>query len=338
MDLNTAWYLLIGVLLVGYALLDGFDLGVGVLHLFARDERERRISINAIGPVWDGNEVWLLAFGGAVFATFPPVYATVASSFYLAVMLFVFALIFRAVALEFRRQVDNDRWRKVWDGSFAGGSLLAAIIFGVATGNILRGLPIDADGAVNISFLALLNPYALLVGLLSLALFTMHGAAFLALITEGGLQQRMTKCMTGAWLGLVVLGLVATAATGFVSPFLLQGLAGKPLSWIIGALLLAAIVYLPIAARRGRALHAFAASAVTIGALISLTGISLFPRMVPSSLDLSNSLTIYNASSSGLTLKVALLVTLIAMPVVLIYTAYIYKVFMGKLQLPDDSY
>src|SRR5512147_1077494 len=174
MDLNTVWFLLIGVLLTGYAILDGFDLGVGVLHLFARDEEERRLHINAIGPVWDGNEVWLLTGGGALFAAFPVVYATVFSGFYLALMLLLVALILRAVSMEFRSKVDSPGWKKVWDWAFGIGSLLPAILFGVAFGNVLRGIPINEQGLFTGSFLELLNPYAILIGLLSLALFTMH--------------------------------------------------------------------------------------------------------------------------------------------------------------------
>ena len=213
MDLNTAWFLLIWVLFIGYALLDGFDLGVGLLHLFAQDDRERRICTNAIGPVWDGNEVWLLTGGGALFAAFPVVYATVFSGLYLAFMLLLLALVCRAVSLEFRSQVDSPGWRRIWDWSFGLGSLISAILFGVAMGNILRGLPIEPDGTLNVPFLALLNPYALLTGVLTLAAFVMHGAAFLALKTEGALQQRMARWTTGAWMVFVLLYLAATMAT-----------------------------------------------------------------------------------------------------------------------------
>ena len=338
MDLNITCYLLLGVLLVGYAVLDGFDLGVGVLHLFAKDENERQVNLNAIGPFWDGNEVWLVTFGGVVFAAFPPVYATVSSSFYLAVMLLLFALIFRAVALEFRHQLDGARWRRYWDLAFAIGSLLVAVILGVAAGNVLRGLPIDAAGAVRLSFPALLNPYALLVGLVSLALCVMQGAAFLTLRTEGDLQQRLARWAVAAWMVLVVFGAGATAATFFVSPFLLQGLTAKPPFWVFVLLLPAAVVYLPVAAHRRRAGHTFAASTVIIGSILGLTGVALFPRLVPSTVDLGNSLTIYNASATPQALTAMLIITLIVMPVVLVYTAYLYKAFMGKVRLAHAGY
>ncbi len=338
MDLNTIWFLLIGVLLTGYAVLDGFDLGAGVLHLFARDERQRRINLAAIGPVWDGNEVWLLTAGGAMFAAFPIVYATVFSGFYLAFMLLLFALIFRAVSIEFRGQVDSPVWRRVWDWAFGLGSLLPAILFGVAVGNVMRGLPIDAEGALNVPFLALLNPYAILTGLLSLAMFTMHGAGFLAARTEGELRERMAKWMTGAWAAFVVLYILTTLATFFVAPFLLEGVMANPILWILLLLLLAAILYLPVAVRAKMFLRGFLASSAAIGSLIGLMGLSLYPRMVPSSIDLANSLTIHNASSTPRTLTVMLVIALLGMPVVIAYTAFIYKVFMGKIIVEEESY
>jgi len=338
MDLNTAWFLLIWVLLAGYAILDGFDLGVGVLHLFARDERQRRIHMNAVGPVWDGNEVWLLTAGGALFAAFPPVYATVFSGLYLALMLVLFALIFRAVSMEFRGQVDRPGWRRVWDWSFGLGSLVPAIIFGVAVGNVLRGFPIKADRTLNAPFLALLNPYALLIGILRLVMFVMHGAAFLAVKTEGALQQRMARWTIGAWMAFVVLYLAATVATFFVSPFLFEGALSNPLFWVFFLLLLGAIIYVPIANRVGKFLRAFLASSATIAAMIGLTAVSLFPRMVPSSLDLASSLTIYNASSTPRTLTVMLVIALIGMPLVIAYTAWIYKIFKGKVVITEESY
>jgi len=338
MDLNTTWFLLIWFLLAGYALLDGFDLGVGVLHLFARNDRERRTHMKAIGPVWDGNEVWLIAGGGALFAAFPPVYATVFSGFYLPLMLVLFALIFRAVSLEFRSQVDSPAWRRFWDWSFGLGSLIPAIVFGVAVGNVLRGLPIEADGTLNVPFLSLLNPYAMLIGVLSLVTFVMHGAAFLAVKTEGDLQQRMARWTIGGWTVFVLLYLVATLATVFAAPFLFDGILSNPLFWIFFLALLGAVVYVPVANRAGTFLRAFLASSVTIVAMIGLAATSLFPRMVPSSLDLASSLTIYNASSTARTHTVMLIITLIGMPLVIVYTAYIYRVFRGKVVISEDSY
>jgi len=338
MDLNTTWFLLIWVLLAGYAILDGFDLGVGVLHLFARDDRERRIHMNAIGPVWDGNEVWLLTGGGALFAAFPVVYADVFSGFYLALMLLMFALIFRAVSMEFRGQVDRPGWRRFWDGAFGLGSLISAVLFGVALGNVLRGLPIDADGDLNVAFLSLLNPYALLVGLVGVAMLVMHGSSFLAARTEGALQQRIARWNTGAWVAFVLLYLLATIATLFVSPFLFEGLLANPLFWVFFVLLLGAVITVPITNRAGKFLHTFLASSVTIACMIGLMAVSLFPRIIPSSIDLANSLTIYNASSTPRTLTVMLIIALMGMPLVIGYTAFVYKTFMGKVVITESSY
>ena len=338
MDLNTTWFLLIWALLTGYAILDGFDLGVGVLHLFARDERERRIHAGAIGPLWDGNEVWLLTGGGALFAAFPIVYATVFSSFYLAIMLLLFALIFRAVSLEFRGQVDSRGWRRVWDWAFGLGSLIPAILLGVAIGNILRGIPIEADGTANVSFVSLLNPYALLIGVMTLAMFTTHGAVFLAVKTEGDLQQRMARWASGAWIVFIILYLAAFAATFFAAGFLFENVLGNPLFWAFLILLLAAAVTVPTAIRSRKFLRSFLASSVSIASVMGLAAVCLFPRVVPSSLDLANSLTIYNASSTPRTLTVMLVIALVGMPIVIAYSAYIYRVFAGKVVITQESY
>ncbi|MCP4568257.1 MAG: cytochrome d ubiquinol oxidase subunit II [FCB group bacterium] len=338
MDLNTAWFILIGVLIAGYAILDGFDLGVGILHLSARDNHERRLHMNAIGPVWDGNEVWLLTGGGALFAAFPPVYATVFSGFYIALMLVLAALIFRAVSFEFRGKVDSDGWRRFWDWSFGLGSLLPAILFGVAVGNILRGVPIDFQGLYRGTFLALLNPYALLIGLLSLVMFVMHGALYMTMKTDGELRERMKDRASVAWVNLIVLYIIVTFYTFFVARHLLEGNFSQPLFWIFLVLTLAAMVYLPMALNTEKYFRAFMASSCTIAGLIGLAGVSLFPNLLVSSINPAFSLSAYNASSSPLTLKTMLIMALIGMPVVIGYTAFIYRVFRGKTVLTEDSY
>lgn len=338
MDLNTLWFILVAVLISGYAVLDGFDLGVGILHLFARSEKERRIHLQATGPVWDGNEVWLLTGGGAMFAAFPTVYATVFSGFYLALMLLLVALILRAVSMEFRNMVETPGWRKGWDLAFGIGSLLPAILFGVAVGNILRGVPIDSTGTFTGTFLGLLNPYSILVGLLSLAGFVMHGALYLAFKTEGELAQRMRAWGLWAHAAYLVLYAGATAATLAVSPHLFAGLLGHPVFWILALLLLAAVSGIRILAKKGNDLLAFIASATSLVAMIGLAGLSLFPRLVPSRTNLDYSLTIYNASSSPKTLTVMLIIALIGMPIVIGYTAVIYRVFKGKVTVSTEGY
>jgi cytochrome d ubiquinol oxidase subunit II len=338
MDLNTIWFLLIGVLLAGYAVLDGFDLGVGVLHLFARDDDERRVHVRSIGPVWDGNEVWLLTGGGALFAAFPPVYATVFSGFYLALMLVLFALIARAVALEFRGAVDGPRWRRVWDWAFGLGSLLPALLFGVAVGNVLRGVPITTAGDWAGSFVGLLNPYALLVGLVSLALFVMHGALWLKLKATGALAERMGRWALRAWAAFVVIYGVATGMTFVSAPHLFAGVTGRPLFWVFLVVLVAGLAAVPWATRRGKELQAFLASAAVIVAMVALCAVSLFPRIVPSSLGLGSSLTIYNSASTPRSLSVMLVIALVGMPFVLGYTAVVYWIFRGKVKPSDAGY
>lgn len=340
-DLNIVWFLLVGVLVIGYAILDGFDLGVGVIQLFTKDENEKRININAIGPVWDGNEVWLLTGGGALFAAFPIVYATVFSGFYLAFMLLLVALIFRAVSFEFGKYSETAEEKKRWSFAFGVGSLLPAILFGVAIGNILRGLPVelkDEKVVSSISFLGLLNPYAILVGVLSLVLFTMHGAIYLSMKSSGKHRDRMISWINNSWIAYVVLYSIATFATFFVAPFLFRNLLGNPLFWVMFILLFLSIIFIPVASRMKKFGLAFLSSSVMIAMMIGFVALSLFPRLVPSSINLMNSLTIYNASSSPRTLTTMLIIALIGMPIVIGYTIFVYRVFRGNVLINKDSY
>jgi len=335
--LQTIWFVLIIVLLVGYAVLDGFDLGVGGLHLFARDEGQRRIYTAAIGPVWDGNEVWLLTGGGALFAAFPPVYATVFSAFYLPLMLVLLALIARAVALEFRTQVDSHRWRRFWDWAFGLGSLLAALLLGVGTGNLIGGLPLDAEGNFTGTFFSLLNPYALLMGLFAVVLFLMHGAVYLTLKTEDALQRRLRRWAQNLWLTFVGFFVVCTVATLWASDFIEQGLLGKPVFWAMALLTLAGVTLLPVALKAARFGWAFLASSAAVAGVVALTAVGLFPRWVPSLGNPNHSLTIAD-SSTELTLKVMLVVALVGMPLVLGYTIYVYRLFRGPARPSEEGY
>jgi len=337
-DLNTVWFALFGILIVGYAILDGFDLGVGVLHLFARSDTERRINMNAIGPVWDGNEVWLLTAGGALFAAFPPVYATVFSGFYLALILLLAALIFRAVSLEFHSKVDSPGWRRLWDWSFGLGSLLPAVLFGVAVGNILKGIPIDAEGIFTGTFLGLLNPYAILIGILSLVMFTMHGALYMTTKTDGELRDRLSRWASGSWVAFVVLYLLATLYTFFTAGYLFEGSFGKPLFWVFLIMVMGALVSVPMALKAGQYFRAFLSSSVAIAAVIGLAATSMYPKLAPSSIDLAYSLTAYNSSSTPHSLTVMLIIALVGMPVVIGYTIYVYRVFKGKTVVSEGSY
>lgn len=339
MDLNSIWFFLIGVLLVGYAILDGFDLGVGVLHLFSKTEKERRINLNAIGPVWDGNEVWLLTGGGALFAAFAKVYATIFSGFYIAIMLLLTAFIFRAVSLEFRSKLASKTWRKIWDWAFGLGSLIPAILLGVAVGNILRGVPITAAGEWAGSFLGLLNPYALLIGVLSLTMFSMHGAVYLTMKTTGALRSKFQKIAGNLWIVLVSLYVIATTATLFVSPFLFKAkFYHSILFWVFFLLLLVSILLLPVFLGSKKWFAAFVASSGTIAGMAALGGLSLFPRLVPSLINLDYSFTIYNAANTPYTLTVMLIIALTGVPIMLAYTGWIYFLFKGKVVLTPNSY
>ena len=338
MDLNTVWFLLVGVLIIGYAILDGFDLGVGVIHLFTKDEQEKRINLNAIGPVWDGNEVWLLTGGGALFAAFPFVYATVFSGFYLALILVLAALIFRAVSFEFRGKIDSGSWKKYWDKIFGVSSLLAAVLFGVAFGNILRGIPIDKSHNFVGNFIGLLNPYSILIGLVSLAMFIMHGSIYMTMKSDGSQQNKMKKWVSSSWIYFIAFYIIATIYTFFEAPFLFDGVLSNPIFWLLFILLIASIIYIPISLKGEKYGKTFLASSITIGSMIGLSAVSLFPRLVPSNIDLANSLTIYNSSSSQGTLTAMLIIALIGMPIVIGYTIYIYRAFKGKVVITKESY
>jgi len=326
--LQILWFVLYGVLLVGYAVLDGFDLGIGALSLLAKDERERALHMNAIAPVWDGNEVWLLAAGGSLFAAFPPVYATVFSGFYLALYLLLAALIFRAVSFEFRNQVDSPGWRRAWDWAFGLGSLLPPVLFGVAVGNIIVGLPLDGRGEFAGTFLGLLNPYAIGGGVTVLAMFVTHGALYLAVKTEGDLHDRMIRWAGRTWIAWAALWVAMTIVTFFVAPH--RFAPGHPLFWVFLVGSVGALAATPLLLGSGRVLGAFLASALAIASQTAVALLGLFPVLVPSTTAGVGDLTIYNASSTAPTLTVMLLFAGVGMPVVIGYTIWIFRVFRGK--------
>ncbi len=337
MDLNTVWFLLILVLFAGYAILDGFDLGVGILHLFHKSDTDRRLSLNSIGPVWDGNEVWLVTGGGALFAAFPEVYATVFSGFYIALMLLLGSLIFRAVAIEFRSKNKSPRWRRFWDRAFSLGSLFTALLLGVAFGNVAAGVPLDANRNVSVGLLALLHPYAVLVGISTVALFALHGAIFLSLKTDGAMQNRVRS-----WIPLLmcIFGacyILTTIATLSQQHHLAARFSGNPAWWFVPAVTLLAIAGTVYEIKKGRDFRAFVCSSITIALLVALVAIGIFPNIILSD-PIENSLTIYNAASSPKTLKIMLTIALIGMPMVLSYTIAIYWVFRSKVKLDEHSY
>ena len=337
LDLHTTWFLLVGALLAGYAVLDGFDLGVGALHLFTRKDEHRRILLNSIGPVWDGNEVWLVTGGGALFAAFPVVYASVFSGFYLAMILLLFALIFRAVAIEFRSKQPGARWRSAWDLSFSVASIAASVLMGIALGNVIWGIPLDAAGNFTGSFLSLLHPFALLTGATTLALFMMHGAIYLVLKTEGEVQQLVKGWVNPAIIRFVILYAATTMATLVYRPEMAATIKAHPVLFVVPLLTMLAVANVPRSIHHGRAGWAFISSSAAVFGLFGLVGLGMYPVLVRAT-DPALSLTIHNASSSQKTLGIMLTIALIGIPLVLSYTVSIYWVFRGKVELDTMSY
>jgi cytochrome bd ubiquinol oxidase subunit II len=337
-DLNLLWFVLLGVLLAGYAILDGFDLGVGIIHFIARNDEQRRLMINSIGPLWDGNEVWLVTFGGAMFAAFPNAYATVFSGFYTAFMLLLFALIFRAVSIEFRSKRESKVWRSFWDWSFFAASALATLLFGVATGNALIGIPIDAQGNFTGSFFTLLRPFPILVGLLTVSFAAMHGSIYLYLKTEGEMQKLAYPWMWRTFGFSLIFYMLSTIFLLSIMPQAVQNFHNHPWSWAFVILAIFAFANIPRAIFLGRPFYAFISSSSTILSLVFLFSFTLYPNLVVSSLSPANNLTIYNAASSPKTLGIMTIIALIGMPFVLSYTIAIYWAFRGKVKITEHSY
>jgi cytochrome d ubiquinol oxidase subunit II len=326
------WFILLGVLLAGYAILDGFDLGAGILHLTARGDSERRVVINSVGPFWDGNEVWLITFGGAMFAAFPFAYATVFSGFYMALMLVLLTLILRAVSMEFRSKRPSPAWRSFWDGAFFLGSLLATLLFGVAAGNILIGIPINAEGNYVGTFFDLLRPFPVLMGLFTVTFAAMHGALYLNLKTEGELQNRMRGWLKKSFVCAAVCYILVTVYA-FVS---IPHAAGWPWALCVPAILLFAGI-LP-AVSKNRPFFAFLFSSLIIAVLVFLFSFAMFPNIVISNISSDYNLNIANAASSAKTLGVMTIIAAVGVPIVLIYTVAIYRIFRGKVKITEHSY
>jgi cytochrome d ubiquinol oxidase subunit II len=324
MELHDVWFVLIAVLWIGYFFLEGFDFGVGVLtKLLARNRPERRVLINTIGPVWDGNEVWLLSAGGATFAAFPEWYATLFSGFYLPLLLILVSLIVRGVAFEYRAKRPEENWQRNWEHAIFWCSLIPAFLWGVAFGNIVRGVKLDQSHEYVGTVLDLLNPYALLGGLVTLTLFTFHGAVFTALKTVGEIRERARTL--ALWVGLVAAGL----ALLFLLWTQVENGDGQSLVALLVAV--AALVGALLANQVGREGWSFAFSGVTIVAAVAMLFLTLFPNVMPSSLNDEWSLTVTNASSSPYTLKIMTWCAVIATPIVMLYQGWTYWVFRKRI-------
>ncbi|HEU4421410.1 MAG TPA: cytochrome d ubiquinol oxidase subunit II [Pilimelia sp.] len=328
MELSTVWFVLIAVLFTGYFVLEGFDFGVGMLlPVLGRDERERRVLINTIGPVWDGNEVWVLTAGGAMFAAFPEWYASLFSGFYLALLAILAALIVRGVAFEYRGKRSSPAWRAGWDRAIVAGSLLPALLWGVAFANIVRGVRLDANHEYVGTFWQLLNPYALLGGLTTLALFLTHGAIFLALKTTGDVRQRANAIAGRAGLAAAALAVAFLAWT--------LGIRASAAAVVLAVLAAVALVGGLVANRVRREGWAFLGTAAAIGLAVLALFAALYPDVLPSTIADANSLTVDNASSTPYTLKIMTGVALVFTPIVLVYQGWTYWVFRKRIGVAD---
>ncbi len=339
MWLNVTWYLLFIIIIAGYVIMDGFDLGVGILHPFAaRDDRERRVMLNSIGPVWDGNEVWLVLGGGVLFAAFPLVYASLFSGLYTAMMLILLVLILRTVAIEFRSKRPSPRWRTTWDWVFFGSSFGIALLLGVAIGNIIIGLPLDAQGNIFLALTDLLSPYALLVGVTTVFMLATHGAIYLSMKADGELLARIERWVPRLMAIFFVLNTLLVGATVFLHAHVSESYFSQPLLVILPALALLSVIVAWLMVRRHHYFVAFAFSAAMIAGLMLSIAVGMYPNLLVSTLDPQYNLTVYNAASAPNTLTVMLVFALVGMPFVLLYTAGVYYVFRGRVQLGPESY
>ena len=370
-SLRIIWWVLLGVLLIGFAAMDGFDLGVDILMpVVGKTDVERRIIINTIGPVWEGNQVWLILGGGAIFAAWPPLYAVSFSGFYLAMFAILFALILRPVGFKYRSKREGQGWRRGWDIALFIGGFVPALIFGVAVGNVLQGVPFRLNDDLQIfyegSFFGLLNPFALVCGVLSVTMLAMHGASWLVLKTSGEIQQRARRYGSiAALLTLVLYALAGVASWFWVSGYRITSAivtdgpsnplrktvevdhsawfanyASHPILLIAPALGILGAIAVFLTLRGGREVAPLLLGKLTIFGIISSVGVSMFPFILPSSLDPRASLTVWDSSSSHMTLFIMLVVTLIFLPIIVAYTSWVYRVLWGKVEkemIEDES-
>ena len=334
MDLQTLWFIIIAFLFINFFVLEGFDFGVGILLPFkSRDDRERRTVINTIGPFWDGNEMWLISTAGAMFAVFPKWYATLFSGFYLPLLLMLVALIFRGVAFEFRSKHDNPVWRNFWDWSIFGGSAVPAMLWGFAIANFIRGVPIDASMNATGGLLNLLNPYALLCGITSLLIFSLHGAIFLTLKTTGNLHEKAMSFSKKLWAPATILCVIFMAYT-VTETDLYRRLGINPgIVPVFSVLALVSVIFMLQKKASG---WAFTMTTIAIAFSTITIFMGLYPRLLVSSLNPAWSLTIYNSSSSDYSLGIMSIVALICIPLILIYQGWSYWVFRQRVTADSE--
>lgn len=337
-DYPTLWFLIVGALFSGYAILDGFDLGAGAWHLFFKDDQSRRIALNAVGPVWDGNEVWLVIGGGALFAGFPEAYATLFSAMYIPFILFLGFLIFRAVSIEFRGKEPMHWWKKTWDISYSVSSAALALLLGVVLGNVLIGIRMDEQFVFTGHWLEFLNPYALSVGLTTLALFMVHGAIYLTMKTEGRLFQQVTRLLRRSIFFFVGTFVLVTVLSIVNFSHLTDRFLSNPFLFIVPLLAFLSIANVPRLASKGKYVQSFVFSALSISFLLILVAIELYPTIILDRYNPQNTMEIYDAASSDKALGIMLTISAIGLPLVIAYTVFVYRTFWGKVKLDEMSY
>ncbi len=338
MELQSIWFFLWGLLWAIFFITDGFDFGIGVLYPFlGRNDEDKRVMLNAVGPLWDGNEVWLITAGGVTFAAFPLVYAVMFSSLYSALMVILFALILRGVSFEFRNKISDPRWAQVWDTCIFAGSLVPAVFFGVTFANIFQGIPFDGNHVYHGTLFSLLNPYGLLGGVLFLLLFLVHGSIWLAIRSEGGLHERAVKTAGRLWPVLLVAAVLFLAASKFATN-LYDNYLAHPILFVFILVTVAALIGIKLFLLRGEYFKAWFSSSLTIIGATFFGVIGLYPNLFPSSINADFHLTAFNASSSPLTLKIMLIVVVLFIPVVLAYQIWAYNLFKDKVDRTDFEY
>ena len=338
LDYNVWWFLVFGAVISGYAILDGFDLGAGALHLFLKKETSRRIALNAIGPVWDGNEVWLVIGGGVLFAGFPVAYAAIFSAFYVPFMIFLIGLIWRAVAIEFRSKEPGTVWRFTWDIIYSFACIVIALSLGLMLGNVALGIPLNAAHEFTGNWLSFFNPFSVMIAITTLALFMMHGAIYLAMKTENRLYVKLNILAKNFTVFFVVSLGVSTLYTLLYIPHLSDRIRSNPAYFTLPLIMFLAIANIPRQLKKAKFRYAFLSSSVTIAALLATVALEVFPNLLFATNDVRNSININNGASSVKTMKTLLIIAAIGTPLVGLYTTFVFWTFKGKVKLDDMSY
>ncbi len=348
MSIETLWFCLVAIMIAAYVVMDGFDLGTGIIHYcVARNEKERRIVLRSIGPVWNGNEVWLLAAGGTLFLAFPDLYASSFSGFYLPLMIALWLLILRGISIEFRSHVDSPVWKPFWDAGFMASSALLGVVFGAALGNVVRGVPLDASGRFFLPLwtdfrvsgeLGVLDWYTVLVGVLAFLTLAQHGALWVTMRTGEDVQSRARRVGAAAWVGVIVMTVIVTAFTARVQPQVSANLASHPAGYVCPALALGGLGAIRLSQGRRRDVAAFLGSCAYILGMLASAAFGVFPYVLPARPDSSLGLTVHNAAASRYGLTAGLAWWIPGMVLALVYVVFTYRQFAGKVRLEDDGY